>query len=78
MFAQKGFKYIKTGRRAALKTFFFKQGRSRSGGSREQGLLGYEISDHTQEELVLYARAAALKRFVNRVDPDQAVPVRAA
>ena len=58
MFAQKGFEYIKTGRGAALKRFC-KQGQARSGGSREQGLLGYEISDHTQVELALYARAAA-------------------
>ena len=52
-------------RAAALKRCC-KQNRSGSGGP-GQGLLclayGYEISDHTQVELVLYARAAALKRF---------------
>ena len=32
-------------------------------GSTLSCLWGYEISDHTQVELVLYARAAALKHF---------------
>ena len=40
----------------------------------------YEISDHTQVELVQYARAADSKDvliFENKADPDQAALVRA-
>ena len=38
----------------------------------------YEISDHTQVELVPYARSAALKCFANKIDQDQAALLRAA
>ena len=70
---------------AALKRFC-KQSRPRSSGSRESCLIRaysvclrrYEVSDHTQVELVLYARTAAFKSFVNKVDPDQAALLRAA
>ena len=41
-------------------------------------LWGYEISDHTQVELVPYARSADLKCFANKIDPDQAALLRAA
>ena len=36
------------------------------------------MSDHTQVKLVQYARSAALKCFVNKIDPDKAALLRAA
>ena len=72
--------------RAVALRRFCKQSGSRSAGSRESCLVmahsvclwGYEISDHTQVELVPYARSAALKCFANKIDPDQAALLRAA
>ena len=72
--------------RAVALRRFCKQSGSRSAGSRESCLVmahsvclwGYEISDHTQVEIVPYARSAALKFFANKIDPDQAALLRAA
>ena len=72
--------------RAVALRRFCNQSESRSAGSRENCLVmplsvclwGYEISDHTQVELVPYARSAALKCFANKIDPDQAALFRAA
>ena len=79
-------KYLIIYARAAAFKRFCKQSKSGSGGSRESCLTrvysvclrGYEVSNHTQVELVQYARTAAFKRFVNKVDPDQAALLRAA
>ena len=72
--------------RAVALRRFCKQSESRSASSRENCLVmalsvclwGYEISDHTQVELVPYARWAALKCFANKIEPDQAALLRAA
>ena len=63
MFAQKGFKYISNMPESGFKNVFVNKVGPDQAALVSRVYSDYEISGHTQVELVLYARAAALKRF---------------